>query len=616
MAGYSPKSLKSIQPFVRQHVASARDGGVFANKSGYHNSYENLVAQGKTGDYSIQDKRDKTNIDKKAAAAFDITMSDVDMRKATARLVAAMKARDPRLVGKLREFGGTLDSKRVTAYRIEDQKTVPFDSSHLWHVHGSAFRNQATSQEVANGFAEVIAGVAMSPYVWDGISFPGSSRFYIGAEGAWITYLGERLVKHGWTSYTQGPGPTFTEVDKAAVKWFQEQQGWKGTDADGFPGAETWKRLVADPVVVPEPSEPVLYPEPENKDVYLDRLISGQKNSDSVWQLQNALRVLGYDIKLTGAYDEQTIDGVKRYQSALGDKDIDGLVGPLQTNRIFKDAGIDINIVVPEPEKPKPPPVIVEPPVKKLQFVWANHNMLQDSDKREPWSTREPKLAKFYVDSGASVFTWQEIDPNATDTAQALKVVKRMGSKWWCDRGGPNAACWDSTKWDWVQKEIITKKLTHISGYGVRYLHVVPLVDKSSGQKVWFASVHLNHKTGTIATGLRKTQAQEVVKYLKPLLDKGELVCLGGDFNASGTGAADPKGILKAAGLLLLSQQAGVVNRNVESHHGLAKPDKNNKWIDDEAWGKKLTYVSGAQLDTYKNRLSDHNMQIVTLKRG
>ena len=62
-----------------------------------------------------------------------------------------------------------------------------------------------------------------------------------------VTLLGERLVAHGWTGYAEGPGPVFTEVDVAAVRAFQQAQGWTGANADGFPGPTTWELLMADP---------------------------------------------------------------------------------------------------------------------------------------------------------------------------------------------------------------------------------------------------------------------------------------------------------------------------------------------------------------------------------
>lgn len=83
--------------------------------------------------------------------------------------------------------------------------------------------------------------------------------YFIGAKGAHVTWLGERLVLHlkalgKKAPYKVGPGPTFTATDQAAVKVFQQAQGWSGADADGFPGPETLKRLAADPKpVVPAP---------------------------------------------------------------------------------------------------------------------------------------------------------------------------------------------------------------------------------------------------------------------------------------------------------------------------------------------------------------------------
>lgn len=357
MAEYGPSAIRGIFKTVNASEPGVKDGGIVGDANhwtGYHRSRNALIAKGRTGDYSIQDARDKQG-DGNAASAADLTMSDVLMRKLTARLVAAMRARDPRIVGKLREYGGTLDSKKVSAFRVEDQKALSFDSSHLWHIHLSIFRKWANDVSVCQGIAQVLLGIPLTPYVWDGKSFPGAERLQLGAEGPWVTWMGERLVAHGWTGYTSGPGPTLTTVDLAAVKWAQEQQGFTGADADGIAGAATWAWLAADPTVPPKPSEPVLYPAPTTKDVWQEKLVAGQVDSDSVWQLQNALRKLGFDALLTGAYDAQTIAAVKRYQASLGDKVQDGLVGPLQTARLFKDAGVTVTII------PKAEPTPVKP---------------------------------------------------------------------------------------------------------------------------------------------------------------------------------------------------------------------------------------------------------------
>lgn len=85
-----------------------------------------------------------------------------------------------------------------------------------------------------------------TPAKWDGKSFPGRDAFKIGKSHPAVTVLGQRLVAHGYSKhYKVGPGPTFSEADRKNVQDFQKAQGWTGSDADGYPGPETWKRLMA-----------------------------------------------------------------------------------------------------------------------------------------------------------------------------------------------------------------------------------------------------------------------------------------------------------------------------------------------------------------------------------
>ncbi|MGI5196925.1 peptidoglycan-binding protein [Streptomyces sp. CA-288835] len=75
-------------------------------------------------------------------------------------------------------------------------------------------------------------------------AFPGAYYFRPGARNSYVTTLGKQLVKKGYGKfYKQGPGPHWTAVDRAAVRAFQKAQGWTGSNADGYPGPETWKRL-------------------------------------------------------------------------------------------------------------------------------------------------------------------------------------------------------------------------------------------------------------------------------------------------------------------------------------------------------------------------------------
>ncbi|MCG8971865.1 peptidoglycan-binding protein [Streptomyces sp. CL12-4] len=74
--------------------------------------------------------------------------------------------------------------------------------------------------------------------------FPGKDKFGPGKSNAYITQLGEQLVRKGYGKhYTQGPGPTWSDADRKNVEAFQRAQGWTGKDADGLPGPGTWSRL-------------------------------------------------------------------------------------------------------------------------------------------------------------------------------------------------------------------------------------------------------------------------------------------------------------------------------------------------------------------------------------
>jgi hypothetical protein len=75
--------------------------------------------------------------------------------------------------------------------------------------------------------------------------FPGKQYFRIGSNNKYVTQLGYLLINAGFGKYyTKGPTPNFTAADQKNCQEFQEKQGWRGSDADGYPGEETWKRLI------------------------------------------------------------------------------------------------------------------------------------------------------------------------------------------------------------------------------------------------------------------------------------------------------------------------------------------------------------------------------------
>lgn len=53
-------------------------------------------------------------------------------------------------------------------------------------------------------------------------------------------------MKKGYGAhYRSGPDPRWTEADRRNVEAFQRAQGWRGKEADGYPGPDTWRRLFA-----------------------------------------------------------------------------------------------------------------------------------------------------------------------------------------------------------------------------------------------------------------------------------------------------------------------------------------------------------------------------------
>jgi hypothetical protein len=140
-------------------------GGVYANKSGYHNTRaahftKKAKEKGWDENYSVQLDLDKQGPSDKAAAidlSFD---SEADMRLYTSRLDEAFWARDSRLAS-VKEFYGTLDNKTVYGLGKKSRVGAPYktsaDKSHLWHLHISFFRADVEHWDRIKGVYSVLA---------------------------------------------------------------------------------------------------------------------------------------------------------------------------------------------------------------------------------------------------------------------------------------------------------------------------------------------------------------------------------------------------------------------------------------------------------------------------
>ncbi|GGV93293.1 membrane protein [Streptomyces gelaticus] len=135
-------------------------------------------------------------------------------------------------------FGGWTDSTHThyTAYEQTKphtrKKTTPMA---YWSNSGSyvAYRYKGLSSGSA-GSGSSVPG------------FPGTGKFGPGASNKYVTQLGRMLVDRGGRRfYEVGPGPGWGDADRRATRAFQKAQGWKGEEADGIPGPDTWQLLAA-----------------------------------------------------------------------------------------------------------------------------------------------------------------------------------------------------------------------------------------------------------------------------------------------------------------------------------------------------------------------------------
>lgn len=77
-------------------------------------------------------------------------------------------------------------------------------------------------------------------------TFPGAATFAPGAVNDHVAQLGRMLIERGgYRFYPKGVADrTWSDHDRLATQAFQRAQGWTGADADGVPGAHTWRLLV------------------------------------------------------------------------------------------------------------------------------------------------------------------------------------------------------------------------------------------------------------------------------------------------------------------------------------------------------------------------------------
>jgi len=136
------------------------NGGILANKSGYHNSRNRLPST----DYSVQLAKDKLGPGD-LGSAIDLTFRSAqggdyrNIAKYSKRLYQAGVDKDPRAYP-MREFQGNIDFDNTVEgwsyYR--DHALTTSDKSHLWHIHISIYRKYINDEAAMRSILSIWNG--------------------------------------------------------------------------------------------------------------------------------------------------------------------------------------------------------------------------------------------------------------------------------------------------------------------------------------------------------------------------------------------------------------------------------------------------------------------------
>jgi len=159
---YFWESFKQIEPTVLL-------GGIYANKSGYHNTRAGNQASW-PGNYSIVLPPDKLGPSDKSAA-IDLTFPSAQagnfsiIKKYSQRLLNSGKDLKDDRGNYLREFYGNADGNSVVdGWDFYYVRPASSDSSHLWHIHLSFLRNAVTNRTAMDAILSILRGETYAAY--------------------------------------------------------------------------------------------------------------------------------------------------------------------------------------------------------------------------------------------------------------------------------------------------------------------------------------------------------------------------------------------------------------------------------------------------------------------
>ncbi|MFI8363995.1 peptidoglycan-binding protein [Streptomyces sp. NPDC085612] len=149
-------------------------------------------------------------------------------------------------------FGGWVDATRThyVAYEQTRPTTRKLATPYGYWANSAKYLpyrfNGVTGGVVPEAPGSGAEPPAPGPKPGDATVFPGAAKFAPGATNDSVAQLGRMLIERGaYRFYPKGVADrTWSDHDKLATQAFQRAQGWTGADADGVPGAHTWRLLV------------------------------------------------------------------------------------------------------------------------------------------------------------------------------------------------------------------------------------------------------------------------------------------------------------------------------------------------------------------------------------
>jgi len=258
----NPLILGSIWWFwrmVRTLTPDLELGGIYADKSGFHNSGKRNKARW-PGNYSIRDKVNQFGPGWDAASAIDLTFPSAQSGNYRTIVTffkrlwnSAHDPKDPRLDMSVFEFYGQLDNDRsVEGYNEYREEGATSDPSHLWHIHISFIRSKVGDYWAMWALYTVLAGWSVDKWR---ASLPAAAAPAPTKPPAGLPSfpLGKRVLELT-TPHMRGTDVKYVQAfigksaadgefgpdTRDAVIWYQRMRGLK---ADGVVGPKTWASL-------------------------------------------------------------------------------------------------------------------------------------------------------------------------------------------------------------------------------------------------------------------------------------------------------------------------------------------------------------------------------------